>query len=300
MQPRHGGGQAPNPIAENNPTLSVESQSIRRALRQLISHITGSRVTLPNVDAMADELGNLQTRTREATQERTAGVAAAIVQDETVQLDRSNLLTSGYNEAEEFQRHHARRENPDDVAVVSGPVSNRVDRPTLQRIANAPDPYADPPVDRRGDPSELTTEKLNAEVTGDSLDVVKSGDVDPFVDARAPLITPAIRDAQRAENRSFVDELEEQSRDEERFVREMSDALGEPTPGNTLHVAAVASDPQSETTIARASLELTPEPIAYPLRELPKKACFSCGQMVSGPNTSQHDPRCIYYKQPAE
>jgi hypothetical protein len=45
-QPRHGGGNAPNPITEMNPALSVESSSVRRAMSKIISHVSGQRVTL--------------------------------------------------------------------------------------------------------------------------------------------------------------------------------------------------------------------------------------------------------------
>jgi hypothetical protein len=59
---RHGGGKEPNPIAEANPTLSVESMSIRRALSQLVSHVTGERLVaiIPDVTGMNEELKGLQ------------------------------------------------------------------------------------------------------------------------------------------------------------------------------------------------------------------------------------------------
>lgn len=50
MQPRSGGGSSPNPIVENNPELSVESQSIRRAMVMVASHLPA---VLPNPEAMA-------------------------------------------------------------------------------------------------------------------------------------------------------------------------------------------------------------------------------------------------------
>lgn len=58
-QPRSGGGSAPNPIVENNPTLSVESQAIRRAMRQLASHAGGAA---PDVERMESELTGISAR----------------------------------------------------------------------------------------------------------------------------------------------------------------------------------------------------------------------------------------------
>lgn len=56
-QPKHGGGSAPNPIVEANPTLSVESQSIRRAMRQLALMMPA---VLPELDGLQTELAEIR------------------------------------------------------------------------------------------------------------------------------------------------------------------------------------------------------------------------------------------------
>lgn len=59
QQPNRGGGSRPNPVVENNAALSVESQAIRRAVRQVSSHV-GSR--LPDFDKMDSDLTALGNR----------------------------------------------------------------------------------------------------------------------------------------------------------------------------------------------------------------------------------------------
>lgn len=54
-QPKHGGGSAPNPIAEANSELSVESMAARRAARQIVSHMN----TAQDFDKMESELTEL-------------------------------------------------------------------------------------------------------------------------------------------------------------------------------------------------------------------------------------------------
>lgn len=56
-QPRAGGSTAPNPIVENNPTLSVESQSIRRAMRQLALTVPA---LLPEFEEVSEEVKALR------------------------------------------------------------------------------------------------------------------------------------------------------------------------------------------------------------------------------------------------
>jgi hypothetical protein len=64
LQPRGGGGSAPNPIVENNATLSTESQAIRRAMSQLASHVTGILGVDPRkMDEEADRLNVTITAT---------------------------------------------------------------------------------------------------------------------------------------------------------------------------------------------------------------------------------------------
>jgi len=50
QQSRRGGGFGPNPIAESNPVLTVESGAIRRAAIQLFSHLTGQQHRTPAPD----------------------------------------------------------------------------------------------------------------------------------------------------------------------------------------------------------------------------------------------------------
>jgi hypothetical protein len=60
MQPRNGGGMAPNPIVEANAVLSTESQAIRRAVMQMASHVTGVLGVDPA--RMDDDLETLNVR----------------------------------------------------------------------------------------------------------------------------------------------------------------------------------------------------------------------------------------------
>lgn len=73
-QPRSGGASAPNPIAESNPTLSVESMAIRRAMRQLVTHISGTSAVksdpLPNAAAMDDTIDSLNERSAAEPKQR--------------------------------------------------------------------------------------------------------------------------------------------------------------------------------------------------------------------------------------
>lgn len=62
-QPRRGGEMNPNPIVEENATLAVESQAVRRAMRQLASHMPAV-VTDPKV--LDEELARVSVRMVEA------------------------------------------------------------------------------------------------------------------------------------------------------------------------------------------------------------------------------------------
>lgn len=57
-QPRRGEGTAPNPIVENNAALSVESQAIRRAVRQVASAVEQMRA----LERAEDELEQISER----------------------------------------------------------------------------------------------------------------------------------------------------------------------------------------------------------------------------------------------
>lgn len=61
-QPRGQGAPAqPNPVVESNATLSVESQAVRRAMRQVQSHVS-SRVRMPDLDVMDESLKSISAR----------------------------------------------------------------------------------------------------------------------------------------------------------------------------------------------------------------------------------------------
>jgi hypothetical protein len=75
-QARGGGATAPNPIVENNAALSVESQAIRRAMRQVASAVGD---LAPDFEKIESELSGITAR------------AAAVVQDQARIDERAEL-----------------------------------------------------------------------------------------------------------------------------------------------------------------------------------------------------------------
>lgn len=137
QQPRSGGGSAPNPIAENNPTLFVESTSARRAMRQVTSHVEdGSKFKLPDFSAMDRELEEISETVRPILQQQAAV-------NERLELEARGgpraLGDGGYSADAEVTRPSGEA-----VHVVS-------DRPAPAAIAEAtravtePDPYTGQP-----------------------------------------------------------------------------------------------------------------------------------------------------------
>lgn len=144
MQPRHGGGAAPNPIVESNPTLSVESQSIRRALSQLLSHVSGQRISameFPVLEEMNAELRDLQTEVKDTPRPAPApdpGFKA--------------IAAGGYGEdaaelAERIRQSHEQR----DRELVTTPQAAR--ERGLKVLSSIEDPYGLEPADRASDES---------------------------------------------------------------------------------------------------------------------------------------------------
>jgi hypothetical protein len=66
-QPKGGGGSQPNPIVEANPELSVTSQAIRRAMRQVQTHLSdvvGAEDVFPDIKAMESDFKDASERAR--------------------------------------------------------------------------------------------------------------------------------------------------------------------------------------------------------------------------------------------
>jgi hypothetical protein len=140
MQPKHNGNSAPNPIAEANATLSVESTSIRRAARQLFSHVSGVRVSLPYPEAMEDEIAELQARTRVANAKVDAASAEA-----ARPMEKAPLQITGYNEAEAFQQAFAARARRETGEIETVTVERQApDASMIHRFATMSDPYGEP------------------------------------------------------------------------------------------------------------------------------------------------------------
>lgn len=84
MQPKGGGGSAPNPVVEANPELSVESQSVRRAMRQVASYIPAMAAHFATMDVELKDLSDRAraelkvTATRAEEERRTAGQWVAL------------------------------------------------------------------------------------------------------------------------------------------------------------------------------------------------------------------------------
>lgn len=133
-QPRHGGGGAPNPIAEMNPTLSVESMSIRRALSQLLSHISGQRIsglTWARLDEMSDELDDLQ---RVAVREAPAPTDPPAPDPGKRALSSGNYDEDAAALGERIKQSHGDRV-PVEVASTPAPLS------AFAHLRDMPDPY---------------------------------------------------------------------------------------------------------------------------------------------------------------
>lgn len=97
-QAKGDGVWKPNPIAEYNPTLFVETSSIRRAARQLFSHLSAARLTIeihmPDIEEMSDEIEGLQKQTRVAVVEKDRVAHEAAVAN----VPRAVPIINGYDD----------------------------------------------------------------------------------------------------------------------------------------------------------------------------------------------------------
>jgi hypothetical protein len=252
----HNGGSSPNPIAEANPTLFAETSSIRRAANQLFSHLSGQRImSLPSIEKMDEEIQDLAERVTNAAPKGEA-------RPSMVPEPGPQLLTSGYDEIGAFeaaQRQMQRREGDPVPAerVTRTPAEQSAFRAVAQRFAETPDPYEEPNAVRLPD-------------------IAKPVDFCP-PDPKHP--TPFDPDP--------VDNGWPSLAETERYQSERHKNEWKPGDDGDELVAKVK---ESER---RPALEMTSEIPPKPPRELRK--CFACTQMVSGPNTKEHDPTCTFY-----
>ena len=80
-QPRHGGAAAPNPIVESNPTLSVESQAVRRLMRQIASYVPRLMSQMNEMELAAEHIGRETTAEARLVDEQVrANAPRAIMQ----------------------------------------------------------------------------------------------------------------------------------------------------------------------------------------------------------------------------
>lgn len=124
-------GSRPNPVAEANPTLSVESQSIRRALRQLYTHVSGA-IALPNPEKMTEDIDELRARA-EAQQDEHRTAEEAVHEREA---QRQHMLASpdALGQIPEYKA-------PDVVAAEQRAAKRDA---ATWRSTNDADPYAEP------------------------------------------------------------------------------------------------------------------------------------------------------------
>lgn len=292
-QPRHNGGAAPNPIAESNPTLFVETSSIRRACVQLFSHLSGQRIAeLPAVDAMDQEITALAEKV--ASSMPQGEPAESIVPEPGPQL-----LTSGYNEIEAFETAQRQQRQSKGEALTAEVVKRTPEqRAHFQRVAaqfaETPDPYEDPhtvklPEFPPADPENPTpfdpdpahdikeqAERWTAETDphNASYEIPKTGKGYDFPGHyRAPSIDNP--------HDPYKDLINEGARPEEPFPREPGPKW---TPGDDAAelVERVKSDEQS--------IFATDKPLK------PLRVCMGCPNRVSGPWTDEHDPECAFYQ----
>lgn len=274
QQPRHNGGSSPNPIAENNPTLFVETSSIRRACVQLFSHLSGQRINaLPSIERMDEEINSLAERM--ATSTPTGPGTPSMVPEPGPQL-----LTSGYDELAAFEvaQSQMRRKEGDPVpaVVVSWTAEQRAHFARVaEQFSNTPDPYGDPSVrhlpepprafDRQNDGTMKPRDRTFADVAPDPE---RPTPFDP--EPRDESIDYALRSRNGGEHWTPGDdaaELVERLRADDRPALEMT----------------------SET----------PPPSPPAVVEKPKKKCV-CGNMVSGPWTNEHVITCGFYQSPPQ
>jgi hypothetical protein len=78
----------------------------------------------------------------------------------------------------------------------------------------------------------------------------------------------------------FRSQLDEQSDDEHRFVEQVLDVD--------------VKNGETKTVAIDCPLILTPDD--PPEKKRPLKACFACGNLVSGPHTAEHKLICVYYR----
>lgn len=133
-QPRHGGGSAPNPVVEANPALSVESQSVRRAMRALalkmpsaLPEFVDDDTDTPELRPADDPIRALPRGTPLAQPDDPYGEPSAIARDEDERPIPSTTVV---------ERSEAAETATDDSAS-SAPTSEALDVVTGQPLSGA-------------------------------------------------------------------------------------------------------------------------------------------------------------------
>jgi hypothetical protein len=139
-----GGGGRPNPIVEdeNNGALSVESQAVRRAVRQISTHVTGAAES--PLMAIARTFSNIETEAEELG-ERIAETAPPTPQGPIPEPKALN--PASYNDGDALVAQLERKQDAEGRPVpVETVVQGTAASPTLRRVVdNRDDPYADTP-----------------------------------------------------------------------------------------------------------------------------------------------------------
>jgi hypothetical protein len=134
-QPRSGGAAQPNPIAENNPTLFVESASARRAARQVVSHVKDPAI-LPNFGEMDAELEEISNAVRPML-EQQAAINARL--EAEAQRGTPHLISAGQSEYDPPRASSVPEGEPVHV-FTTGPEGG-LDARQIDAVAKMPDPY---------------------------------------------------------------------------------------------------------------------------------------------------------------
>lgn len=133
-QPRGQGAAAqPNPIVESNAALSVESQSVRRAMRQVQSHVDRGRV--PDIERMEEGLKSISARMTTVVDQQ-----AAI--DERAEREHHAALPVATSGSAGYVGELAPRQiagEPAQVHTIDR--AREIAHATLEHAARQPDPY---------------------------------------------------------------------------------------------------------------------------------------------------------------
>jgi len=161
LQPKSGRPAEPNPITENNPTLSVESGAIRRAMRQLASHVPTLESALAGMEADLKDFNSTlrsqrATATATATAEAPRGPAQSMEPEELYGLN-AGARQGAVNPAPERRALSAgpaapvqvpnagRAAVPVTVADESPEARAAAQRVAAQALAEIRDPYREDP-----------------------------------------------------------------------------------------------------------------------------------------------------------